>query len=527
MQLKEEHFQGNEKPVLCLSLKKDKYCKTEPSPSPSTSSASASDITPTTTAPLQTTPLDGLESPPVTTQPARCGLHNLGNTCYFNAVLQVLRYTPEFVRTLSDLNHKGSERQGEERIEKFDLSKHIMGTISEMEQAEQKENVPWVGCHVWPREVLDSIRTLCPLFVAGEQHDSHELLRMLLSFLQEARHKVLGTTAPRPLTTPIKVLKRAEKRRCFGPIEQLSKIPRLSESLTLDDESLSLKRGDCETPPCDTPPSCSTDIPRSPLSSPVSPPSTIYTPPLSPKQCKESAVDSGVGTGSDTDSEEIKELVKQPKQDIGSIDSLFHGRLVVETQCLFCEQVQQHREDFYDVSLPINCQAEGEDQFTGSRSISWGLSQYTATERLTGDNKVSCSNCVTKTEVERSTRFCQLPKVFTIQLKRFTMTGAKLFEPVDTPLRLCLRRWCSSECKDRTVGYSLYAVINHTGGGTGSGHYTSYVKQSYVDPSQDSNSWLHFDDETVTHISALQFSDILAGNQNSRQTPYVFFYSQE
>lgn len=38
----------------------------------------------------------------------------------------MLRYTPDFIKTLRDLNHKGSERQGEEKIEEFDLSKHIM-----------------------------------------------------------------------------------------------------------------------------------------------------------------------------------------------------------------------------------------------------------------------------------------------------------------------------------------------------------------------------------------------------------------
>ncbi|XP_036243667.1 ubiquitin carboxyl-terminal hydrolase 1 [Molothrus ater] len=173
------------------------------------------------------------------------------------------------------------------------------------------------------------------------------------------------------------------------------------------------------------------------------------------------------------------------------VEKLFQGQLVLRTRCLECECFTERREDFQDISVPVQ-----EDELSKSeesseispepkteiKTLKWAISQFASVERIVGEDKYFCENCHHYTEAERSLLFDKMPEVITIHLKCFAASGlefdcygglSKINTPLLTPLRLSLEEWSTRPTNDT---YGLFAVVMHSGITISSGHYTASVK---------------------------------------------------
>ncbi|KAL0604229.1 Ubiquitin carboxyl-terminal hydrolase 1 [Plecturocebus cupreus] len=190
---------------------------------------------------------------------------------------------------------------------------------------------------------------------------------------------------------------------------------------------------------------------------------------------------------------EVKPINKGEEQ-IGFelVEKLFQGQLVLRTRCLECESLTERREDFQDISVPVQ-----EDEFskveesseispepkTEMKTLRWAISQFASVERIVGEDKYFCENCHHYTEAERSLLFDKMPEVITIHLKCFAASGlefdcyggglSKINTPLLTPLKLSLEEWSTKPTND---SYGLFAVVMHSGITISSGHYTASVK---------------------------------------------------
>ncbi|XP_044157995.1 ubiquitin carboxyl-terminal hydrolase 1 [Bufo gargarizans] len=175
------------------------------------------------------------------------------------------------------------------------------------------------------------------------------------------------------------------------------------------------------------------------------------------------------------------------------VKKLFQGELVLRTRCLECECLTERREDFQDISVPVqeNDAPKLEDSSDISpdprleiKTLKWAISQFASVERIVGEDKYFCENCLHYTEAERSLLFDKIPEIMTIHLKCFAANSSefdcygglsKVNTPLLTPLQLSLEEWSTKPTRDI---YGLFAVVMHSGVTISSGHYTAYVKLS-------------------------------------------------
>ncbi|CAK7290937.1 Ubiquitin carboxyl-terminal hydrolase 1 [Vulpes lagopus] len=135
---------------------------------------------------------------------------------------------------------------------------------------------------------------------------------------------------------------------------------------------------------------------------------------------------------------EVKPINKGAKQ-IGFelVEKLFQGQLVLRTHCFECESLTERREDFQDISVPVQ-----EDELskveegseispepkTEMKTLRWTISQFVSLERIVGEDKYFCENCHYYTEAERSLLFDKMPEVKTIHLKCFATSGLEYYK---------------------------------------------------------------------------------------------------
>lgn len=119
------------------------------------------------------------------------GLTNLGNTCFFNAMVQNLAQTPFLLEVLKETSQAGEQFElpggkmkinDDEEIEVPKIKGELQGwgTFTQT-LAETLEELQTKSGGVYnPRSLLKQFTNKWPQFAGGDQHDSHEALRHLL-----------------------------------------------------------------------------------------------------------------------------------------------------------------------------------------------------------------------------------------------------------------------------------------------------------------------------------------------------------
>eukprot|EP01044_Picomonas_judraskeda_P026499 COSAG03_NODE_8069_length_840_cov_1.017544_2_plen_164_part_01 len=103
---------------------------------------------------------------------------------------------------------------------------------------------------------------------------------------------------------------------------------------------------------------------------------------------------------------------KQPRrvQETTAVHSLFGGHLRSQVKCKRCGHCSNKYEAYLDLSLEIAKKAD---------SIERAMQNFTAAEQLDGDNQYRCEKCDMLVDAAKRLTLHTLPKLLTVQLKRF------------------------------------------------------------------------------------------------------------
>ncbi|CAK9321506.1 unnamed protein product [Citrullus colocynthis] len=184
---------------------------------------------------------------------------------------------------------------------------------------------------------------------------------------------------------------------------------------------------------------------------------------------------------------EAKDRVSSEDDDL--VHKVFGGRLISNLCCCTCGHCSETHEPLVDLSLEI----ENVD------SLSSALESFTKVERI-GDpeTKFKCENCKEEVLVEKQLKLEKIPLVTTFHLKRFKADSSfveKIEKHLEFPLELDLQPYTlGGQDAEVELKYELYAIVEHTGFSSTSGHYFSFVRSS-------PDMWHRMDDSLVTPVT--------------------------
>ncbi|KAL8536840.1 hypothetical protein ACS0TY_012132 [Phlomoides rotata] len=190
-------------------------------------------------------------------------------------------------------------------------------------------------------------------------------------------------------------------------------------------------------------------------------------------------------------------------QETTLIQHIFGGHLRSQVICAECNNISDQFENMMDLTVEIHGDAG---------SLEECLDQFTAKERLHGDNMYKCDGCNAYVMAWKRLTLQRAPNILTIALKRFQSGRfGKLNKRVTFPETLNLRPYMS-ELEDGNDVYKLYAVIVHVDMLNASffGHYICYVNDFR-------GNWYRIDD---CKVSRVDLEEVLS------QGAYMLLYSR-
>ncbi|EHB14658.1 Ubiquitin carboxyl-terminal hydrolase 1 [Heterocephalus glaber] len=450
-------------------------------------------------------------------------LNNLGNTCYLNSILQVLYFCPGFKSGVKHLfniiskkkealkdeaNQKDKGNCKEDSLVSYELICSLQSLIIPMEQLQASfllnPEKYTDELATQPRRLLNTLRVLNPMYKGYLQHDAQEVLQCILGNIQETCQLLKKEQVENVTELSAKVGEKPHQKEEVSGINSRE----MDNMRNSEDYKEKPPKGNGKR-------KVTLNLSATKQSSILSKFCSLgklTASQISKGQCKESESDleedfgkyesdnttHGCGLQSPedikpTDVNEVKPINRGAEQ-IGFelVEKLFQGQLVLRTCCLECESLTERREDFQDISLPLQkdevSKAEESSEIspepkTEMKTLRWAISQFASVERIVGEDKYFCENCHHYTEAEQKLLFDKMPKVITIHLKCFAASGlefdcyggglSKINTPLLTPLKLSLEEWSTRPTND---SYGLFGVVMHSGITISSGHYTASVK---------------------------------------------------
>ncbi|RDX84001.1 Ubiquitin carboxyl-terminal hydrolase 19, partial [Mucuna pruriens] len=190
-------------------------------------------------------------------------------------------------------------------------------------------------------------------------------------------------------------------------------------------------------------------------------------------------------------------------QETTLIQYIFGGRLQSEVICTKCDKISNQYENMMDLTVEIHGDAV---------SLEECLDQFTARERLDGENMYKCEGCKDYVKAWKRLTVNCAPNILTIALKRFQSGRfGKLNKRVVFPETLNVSPYMS-EAGDGSDIYKLYAVVVHIDMLNASffGHYICYIKDFR-------GNWYRIDDLKVMTV---ELEEVLS------QGAYMLLYSR-
>ncbi|CAI4233287.1 unnamed protein product [Auanema sp. JU1783] len=407
------------------------------------------------------------------------GLNNLGNTCYFNAAIQVLSSCPPFSDFFRD---------------KDDLRPYAVGepvVSNQMAQLIQRLWSPDRESAISPKALLTRVRDMFPQFRGWNQQDAQELIRCLLELI----HRELAQPV---YPYEVEFLNSGSQRSA-------------RHSSTSSNDSEQFETAD------------------SGLSSDGESPSTSNDSRRDGQTC--------------TEREKVRSKKYEPCFWRSIVTDVFDGTIESGVKCLTCQNVSTTTETFQDLSLPIpsreqldklsdDLDEEGNVKQKDSWSLWWSwlssfsslfvspnttledcLKAFFSPDRLVGDDMYSCEKCKKLRNGIKTCRIKRAPEVLSIHIKRFrhdSFSSAKVSTRLAFPLvDLDISEFCIEKEGTR---YDLCGFVTHEGSGADSGHYLAYCRN------ESDGNWYEFDDATVTKLDSAY---VLT------KEAYVLFYQRQ